>query len=79
MTGFLVPPFEVGEPRRVNEIDLGFERRLEAVIPVIQRRQDRHVVGLEHIKTWRKHVRQLPLVHKYSRLTFAHRQLGTHI
>ena len=39
-------PFKILEPGRVDEIHLGFERRAEAVIPVLQRRHDRHVVGL---------------------------------
>ena len=70
-------PFEVGKAVGVDEIDLGLERRLKRVIPVLQRGHDRHVVGLEHIETRGEHVCHLAFVDKDRRLTFAHRQFGT--
>ena len=36
-------PFEVGEPLGAEEVDLGLERALEAVLPVLQGREDRQV------------------------------------
>ena len=47
------------------------------MIPVLKRGQDRHVVGLEHVKTWREDICELPFMHKYRRLSFADRQFGT--
>ena len=47
------------------------------MVPVLQRRHHRHVVGFEHIKPGREHIRQLAFMHKYRCLTFADRQLGT--
>ena len=69
-------PFQVCKPCGVDEIDLGFERRPEAMIPMLQRGHDRHVVGLKHVKTGCEHIRQLTFMHKYSGLSFAHGQLG---
>ena len=42
-----------------------------------QRRQDRHVVRLKHIKARGEHIGQLPFMHEHGRLTFAHSQLCT--
>mmetsp|Transcript_95 Transcript_95/g.249 ORF Transcript_95/g.249 Transcript_95/m.249 type:complete len:436 (-) Transcript_95:807-2114(-) len=69
-------PFQVVEPRGVDEIDLGFERAFEAVIPVLERRHDRHVVGLKHIETGGKDVSQLALVDEHRCLPLADRELG---
>ena len=49
---------------------------LEAVVPVLERRHDRHVVGLEHVETGGEDVGQLPLVDEDRGLAFAHGQLG---
>ncbi|KUP94719.1 hypothetical protein TRIHO_03910 [Tritonibacter horizontis] len=69
-------PFEVIEPGCGDKVDLGFERRLKAMVPMLQRGQDRHVVGLKHIKTGSEDIRQLAFVDEHRRLAFAHRQLG---
>ena len=69
-------PFLVVEPGGVDEIDLGLEGRLEPVVPVLQRRQDRHVVGFKHVETGAEHIGQLAFVDEDRRLAFAHRQLG---
>ena len=47
------------------------------MIPMINRGQDRHVVGFQHIKARREHICQLAFVHKHSCLPLAHRQFGT--
>ena len=69
-------PFQIVEAGRVDVVDLGLEGRFEAVIPVIDGRQDRHVVGFEHVKAGRKDVRQLAFMHEHGGLTFAYGQLG---
>ncbi len=74
--GVFRAPFQVVETGGVDEVDFGFERAFEAVIPVLQGCHDWHVVGFEHVKPGREHICQLPLVHKHRRLTFANRQLG---
>ena len=74
--GVLGAPFQVGEAVGVDEVDLGLERRFEPVIPVLQRRHDRHIVGLEHVEAGGEDVCQLAFVDKDRRLAFAHRQLG---
>ena len=43
---------------------------------MVQRCQNRHVVGLKHIKPGRKHICQLTFVDKDRGLTFAYRQFG---
>ena len=70
-------PLQVVEPCSVDEIHFGFEWAFETMIPVLQRRHDRHVVGFKHVETRCEHIGQLPLVHEHCRLSFAHRQLGT--
>ena len=47
------------------------------MIPVIERREDRHVVGLEHVETWREDICKLTFVNENSGLAFAHGKLGT--
>ena len=69
-------PLEVGEAAGGDEVDLGLERRLEAVVPVLQRRQDRHVVGLEEVETRHEDVGELALVDEDRGLPLAHGQLG---
>jgi len=46
------------------------------VIPMLQGRQDRHVVRLKHIETGREHIGQPPFVYEHGRLAFAHSELG---
>ena len=70
------PPLQVGEAAGVDEVDLGLERALEAVVPVLQRGQDRQVVGLELVEPGAEGVGELALVHEDRRLALAHRQLG---
>ena len=43
---------------------------------MLQRRHDRHVVGLQHVETGCKHIGQLAFVYENGGLTFAHGQLG---
>ncbi len=69
-------PFQVGKTGRVDVIHLGFERALKSVIPMVQRRQDRHVVGFQHIQTRCEHIGKLAFVDENSGLPFTHGQLG---
>ena len=46
------------------------------MVPMVQRRQDRHVVGLEHIETGGEDVCQLAFVYEDGGLSFTNRQLG---
>ena len=49
---------------------------MKAVIPVLQRGQDRHVVGFKHVKAGPEHIGQLAFMDEDRRLAFAHGQLG---
>ena len=69
-------PLVVAEPGGVDEIDLGLERRLKPVVPVLQRGHHRHVVGFQHVHAGQEHIRQLAFMDEHRRLPFAHRQLG---
>ena len=46
------------------------------MIPVLQRGQDGHVVGFQHIEPRREHIRQHAFMHEHGGLSFAHGQLG---
>ena len=69
-------PLQVGEAAGVDEVDLRLERRLEAVVPVLERGQDRHVVGLELVEPGAEDVGELALVDEDRGLPLAHGQLG---
>ncbi len=69
-------PLQVGEAAGVDEVDLRLERRLEAVVPVLERRQDRHVVGLELVEPGTEDVGELALVDEDRGLALAHGELG---
>jgi hypothetical protein len=64
-------PFLIVKPRGVDKINLGFERAVKAVVPMLQRGHNRHVVGFQHIHTWTKDIGKLAFVNENSRLTFA--------
>ena len=68
-------PLHVRELFGVYEINFGFDRRIEAVFPGTQFRKDRRVAAVDRVSARRKHVRDLPLKHKYRRLRFANDQL----
>ena len=70
------PPLQVGEAAGVDEVDLGLERALEAVVPVLQRGQDRQVVGLELVEPGAEDVGELALVDEDRRLPLADGELG---
>ena len=69
-------PFQIVEPRRVDEVDFRLEGRFEAVIPMLKRGQDRHVVGFEDVQPRPEHVGDLALMDEDGGLTFANGQLG---
>ena len=55
-------PLLVGPLPRRDEVHLGLERRLEAVLPPEDGGQDRHVVGVEGVHARQLHVGELPLL-----------------
>ena len=57
--------------KKFGEVDLAFERRAKAVVPVVEGGQDRHVVGFEHVKAWSEHIRELAFMNENSGLAFA--------
>jgi|GEM_PF-3067675 len=69
-------PFVVIEPGGVDEIQLGLEGAVKAMVPVLQCGHYRHVVGFQHVKAGTKDIGQLAFMHEHRRLAFAHRQLG---
>ena len=74
--GVLRAPFQIVEAGGVDEIDLAFEGRGEAVIPVLQGGHDRHVVGLQLIQARAEHIGQLAFVDEHRRLPLANGQFG---
>ena len=44
-------PFQIGELFRVDEIDFGFKRRVEAMFPGAELRQDRRVTAVDRVAT----------------------------
>ena len=69
-------PLQVGEVAGVDEVDLGLERRLEAVVPVLERGEERQVVGLELVEAGAEGVGDLALVDEDRGLALAHGELG---
>ena len=61
-------PFQVGEHARAAEIDLGLERALEAVLPALQRGEDRQVAREQLVHAGRERVGDLALVDEDRRL-----------
>ena len=72
-------PLEVGELAGVDEVDLRLERRVEPVLPALERRQDRQVLGLQRVGAGREDVGDLPLVDEDGGLRLAHDELGAHL
>ena len=74
ITGIGSSPLQIGELFGVDEIDFGFERRVEAVHPGAQFGEDWCVAAIDRVKAWSKHVRDLALINENCRLRFAHGQ-----
>ncbi len=72
-------PLQIGEEAGVEEVDLGLERALEAVLPAAQGGQDRHVLGLDLVAPGGEEVGRLALVDEQGDLVLAHDELGAHL
>src|SRR5262249_9174604 len=70
---------EVGEEARVEEVDLGLEGRLEAVLPPAERRQDREVLRLQLVAARAEEIGGLSLVDEERGLVLANRELRAHL
>jgi hypothetical protein len=68
-------PLVPGEQPRVDVVDVGLERRLEAVLPRLQPRQDRDVVGGERVLARAERVAELAEVDELRHLRLAHDEL----
>ncbi len=77
--GVLGTPLEVGEQPGVDEVDLGLPRRVEAVLPALEGRQDRQVLGLEGVGARGEGVGDLALVDEHRDLRLTHDELGAHL
>src|SRR4030095_11388418 len=67
-------PFHVSELFRINEIDLGFDRRVKTVFPGSEFRQDRGIAPFDSVTPRREDVSHLTFKHKDRRLRFAYDQ-----
>ena len=70
-------PFEVGETLGVDEVDLGLERTLKTVMPVLHGGDDRQVGGFQRVHAGLEYVGHPAFVDEHRHLTFADRQLRT--
>src|SRR5262249_55163625 len=61
---------------RRDEIDVGFERRFEPVLPALEPREHRNVVGRQHVLAGSEQVAELSEVHELDHLRFADDELG---
>src|SRR3984893_9192231 len=68
-------PLVAGEQARRDEVDVGLERRLEAVANSVPAVQDWAVVGVQPEFAWTERVAVLPQVHELRRLRFADDEL----
>ena len=68
-------PLVAGEQPRVDEVDVGLERRLEAVLPALEAGQDRDVVGGQRVLAGAERVAELAQVDELRRLRFADDEL----
>ena len=68
-------PLVAGEQPRVQVVDVGLERRVEAVLPRFQLRQHRDVVGRQRVLAGTERVTELAEVDELHLLRLAHDQL----
>jgi len=69
-------PLVSGKQARGDEIDVGLERRLEAVFPALQPSQDRNVPGHERMRPGPVRVGELTQIDELRSLRFADDELG---
>ena len=68
-------PLVAGEQARVHVVDIGLERRVEAVLPRLQLRQDGDVVGGQGVLARTERVAEFAEIHELHLLRLAHDQL----
>ena len=71
MIGFCVPHFRSVNWRVLTKYTSALNGELEAVLPALERRQDRHVLRLQRVRAGREDVGDLPLVDEDRRLRLA--------
>ena len=69
-------PLLVGPLPRRDEVDLGLERRVEAVLPALEGGQDRHVFGVQRVHAGLEDVGELALVDEAPPPALADGELG---
>ena len=75
ITGIRRAPLVAGEQPRGDVVDVGLERRLEAVLPALEARQNRNVVGGERVLAGPEQVAVLPEVDELDDLRLADDEL----
>ena len=75
ITGFDVPHLLPVNSRVVDVVDVGLERRLEAVLPALERREDGNVVGRQRVLARAEHVAELAEVDELHDLRLADDEL----
>ena len=68
-------PLVAGEEARDDVVDVGLERRLEAVLPALEAREHRDVVGGQRVLAGPERVAELAQVHELHDLRLAHDEL----
>ena len=68
-------PLVAGEQARDDEVHVRLERRLEAVLPALELRQDGNVVGRQRVLARPERVAELAEVHELHHLRLAHDEL----
>lgn len=68
-------PLQVGESLGVDEVNLGNERGIEAVLPTLEGGKNRHVLRAQRVHARLEHVGDLAFIHEHSHLRFANGQL----
>ena len=68
-------PLVAGEQARGDVVDVGLERRVEAVLPRLELREDRDVVGRQRVLAGPERVAELAEVDELHHLRLAHDQL----
>ena len=69
-------PFVAGEQARDDVVDVRLERRFESVLPALEPRQHRDVVGGQRVLAGAEGVAELAEVHELRHLRFADDELG---
>ena len=75
MIGIGRAPLVAGEEARVDVIDVGLERRFEAILPALERGEDRDVIGRERVFARAEGVAELAEIDELGGLRLADNEL----